>query len=93
MLTAGKNDWILVKGNLDKELGSRCGQVIEKKSWVTELLLDAISLRAWNFQQYLFRIQKVQTGRCKYCGEDNTAEHTIFQCECWVPTRRESFLF
>lgn len=45
-----------------------------------------------DFHQYLFRIQKLQTGSCRYCVENDKAEHTIFKCERRVRSRRECFL-
>lgn len=45
-----------------------------------------------NYMATFFRTQKVQTGRCRYCGEGDTAKHTIFECKRWVRSRRECFL-
>lgn len=39
------------------------------------------------FQKYLLRIQKAESGDCRYCGEEDTAEHTVLECERWERLR------
>lgn len=39
------------------------------------------------FQQYLYRIGRVDTEIYTYCGGVDTPEHIFYLCEKWVPPR------
>ncbi|XP_037930593.1 uncharacterized protein LOC119665439 [Teleopsis dalmanni] len=40
------------------------------------------------FNSYLYRMRKVESPNCIYCeAEDDTAEHTFFECNKWLPER------
>ena len=40
------------------------------------------------FQEYLYRIKKVQSPTCLYCErEADNAEHTLFKCDFWRPRK------
>ena len=41
------------------------------------------------FRYYLFKLGKVSTPECKYCGhEKDDAEHTFFACSRWTAERQ-----
>lgn len=39
------------------------------------------------FRQYTFKIKKTPDERCIYCGDRDTAEHTVLECPRWVVER------
>lgn len=40
------------------------------------------------FQEYLYRIKKVQSPTCLYCEREvDNAEHTLFKCDFWRPRK------
>lgn len=41
------------------------------------------------FKNYTVRIGKSDTNLCNYCGEVDSAEHTVLHCERWIEMRRE----
>ena len=40
-----------------------------------------------SFGKYLKRIRKVEEATCRYCGEEDTARHTFYECGKWEEER------
>lgn len=36
--------------------------------------------RAFQKQAYLFRMGKTDSKECRYCGDEDTPKHTVFEC-------------
>lgn len=45
-----------------------------------------------SFYTYLNKIGAAENGNCMYCGEMDTAEHTLFDCLRWDRYRQETYL-
>lgn len=56
----------------------------ETDYWLTQALTGHGS-----FNQYLYRFGKRENPECRYCRNDDTAEHTLFECVRWDETRTQ----
>lgn len=54
--------------------------------WLTQVLSGHGSFRA-----YTKRIGKDEEDTCVYCGQIDTVEHTLFDCQRWVPARHTAY--
>lgn len=45
-----------------------------------------------DFQAYLCRMHLSNTSDCRYCGEEDTPDHTVLECDRWYQLRRTYLL-
>lgn len=65
---------------------------VNRKHGETDFHLTQFLAGHGDFQKYLFQMGKTDSVSCKYCGDDDTPEHTILKCERWDQLRRPYLL-
>lgn len=78
---SGQMDQTLIP-NIDSWLDRSFGEV---DFYVTQFLTGHGC-----FGKYLFQVKKRETPNCPYCGEVDSAEHTILFCVRWTQERSNS---
>lgn len=80
-----------VVGQWTKRIIPNIGKWLECKFRHLDYYLTQVLTGHGRFQNYAFKMGKSPTSQCKYCTEDDSVEHTIFNCVRWSDVRKERY--
>ncbi|KAJ8973349.1 hypothetical protein NQ317_008622 [Molorchus minor] len=79
------------KGQWTKRLIPNITQWIKCEHRTANYHLTQVMSGHGSFRSFAKRIKKDASDECMYCGEEDTAEHTIFKCSRWRENRDSAY--
>lgn len=80
------------KGQWTKMLIPRVRPWTERKWGESDFYVTQFISGHGAFMSYLWNHRRRNSATCMYCPEDDTVEHTLFDCPQWITDRRSSGL-